>query len=557
MTQPHPYNDAEAKPSLIAKSLEKSLEKKHDNQAALEPDEKSALSTKSTNKPLNEAIFSAEGELTNERGAQFINNNQAPRQHEEDALCAKSHTQALNEAIFSAEGELTNERGAQFINNNRAPRQHEEDALCAKSAHLKWLWEQQPKGFNFDLATLKEFIIEQCLIPEPQTEVLQVVGTNGKGSTSLILESLALQLPNKKIGVFTSPHLVHFNERIRINGKMISDTSLINALKQIHTWHDSWVQSGNRGLTFFELSFASALFCFKQSGCDILILEAGLGGRLDATSAIPVTIGAVTSIGLDHMDYLGDNLSSIASEKAAIARPPMRCLCIGINAQQPIVLQSIKDTVDGITPIALSKLSDLNQLTIDNLPAILKPQHQQENAALALLVAKKLEWKLNTNLIKKAWDALRLPARFQLVELPHQPEFTLIVDGSHNPQAIESLLNTWKLHYPKIKPTLILGFAEDKLIRDVIQILAPISSAIILTPLHSPRSWNPESYKSIILDVKEVKQNETQVSVVPTCKEAINLAYAIGSPTLLAGSLFLVGECLAIVENTKHLSSSQ
>ena len=488
----------------------------------------------------------------------LINHNRAPRQHEEDALCAKSHTQALNEAIFSAEGELTNERGAQFIDNNRAPRQHEEDALCAKSAHLKWLWDQQPQGFNFDLATLKEFINLYSLTPESGSEVIQIVGTNGKGSTSLILESLALQFPDKKVGVFTSPHLVHFNERIRINGAMVNDDALVRALERIHDWHDAWVEAGKRGLTFFELSFATALSCFKEAHCNCLILEAGLGGRLDATSAVTATIGALTSIGLDHMDYLGDNVAAIASEKAAIARPPMRYLCVGINAaKQTDVLAAIKTTADAQVPVIIAELADLEALASVSLPKVLQTQYQQENASLALLIVKKLEWQLTSPIIQNAWKNLRLPARFESIKLAKKPEFTLIVDGSHNPQAIRALIATWQLHYPDIKPTLILGFAEDKLIQEVLELIAPLASSIILTPLHSPRSWNPQSYLDILLDIRQIKQNEIQVSVASTCQEALNQACSLAKPTLLAGSLFLVGECLALIQQTQHYSSSQ
>ena len=178
---------------------------------------------------------------------------------------------------------------------------------------LDWLYSTQTFGIKLGLDRPKRLLRQFFANPTPTTKVIHVTGTNGKGSTCAIIDALA-RAAGLRCGLFTSPHLVDFRERIRINEEMIPETKVLSSLIELRQLLADWEHHP----TFFEITLAVAMRHFKESECDLIILETGMGGRLDATTAIPANVCAITPIALDHSEWLGDTIEKIAAEKAGI-----------------------------------------------------------------------------------------------------------------------------------------------------------------------------------------------------------------------------------------------
>lgn len=285
--------------------------------------------------------------------------------------------------------------------------------------------------------------------------VITVGGTNGKGSCTKTLESI-YSAAGYKTGLYTSPHLMEFNERIRIQNQAISDDALIDAFEIVEH------ARANIILSFFEFTTLAALWLFQQSDCDVLILEVGLGGRLDAVNIVESDVAIVTSIALDHQDWLGDNCDAIAYEKASIARENKPFICGDIDPPARL-FETVAEKK------AILYLSNRDFFYPAQLPV---PHLKQQNVATAIAAIELLQNVLPVSVDQMAQGICNtvLPGRFELISSP----LPCVLDVAHNPQA-----STWLAEQvrqlPRAKKTIaVIGMLNDKAIIETIEPLLPL-----------------------------------------------------------------------------------
>jgi dihydrofolate synthase/folylpolyglutamate synthase len=327
-----------------------------------------------------------------------------------------------------------------------------------------------------------------------ETKVVTVAGTNGKGTTCAMLEQVLL-LAGHTVGVYSSPHILKYNERIRINGEDAFDTQIIEAFAAINCARE------DVSLSFFEFATLTGLYLFKASNLDVVLLEVGLGGRLDATNIIDSDIAVVTSIDLDHQEYLGDTRESVGAEKAGIFR-----------ASKPAIVGE-PDIPDSVLEVAQRTGAELycvgkefsyqlsqsdpqhwnfnsTQRAISQLPL---PQLPLPNAATALAVIE-LGWpEISVDIIKQAIGSARLEGRFERV--CEQP--LIILDVAHNPHAAKYLstrLNTFKFK----RLYALCGMLKDKDCAEVINILSEQIDHWSFTALDTDRSASPQQLQTAL-----------------------------------------------------------
>lgn len=395
--------------------------------------------------------------------------------------------------------------------------------MLSYSSALDWLYSTQMFGIKLGLEGITR-LLQACGVLYPRARVIHVAGTNGKGSTCAFAESVA-RAAGYSTGLFTSPHLVRFNERIRVNGEQIPDADAARLICKVKDTVAAWETPP----TFFELVLAIALLYFAERGVDIIILETGMGGRLDATNAVPKDVAVLTPIGLDHTQYLGETLYDIAAEKAAIFawhRPALSA------PQQPEAVRAMHEA-------ALRMDTDYRIITEEcELPLGLHGDFQRRNAALALAALRALPHFLaSEEEIARGLADTRWPGRFEEVAP------AVIMDGAHNPPAIRVLVDTWQATYGEQKARCIYAGSADKALDEVLQLLSPIVEEWVLPPVQSPR----------ILPPAEMAQKVRAHSAAPLTMPA-TMAEALASlppHTLICGSFFLLGEAMAELTRTR------
>ncbi|MBY0462293.1 MAG: bifunctional folylpolyglutamate synthase/dihydrofolate synthase [Alphaproteobacteria bacterium] len=363
---------------------------------------------------------------------------------------------------------------------------------------------------------------------------LHVAGTNGKGSTIAFCRSI-LEEAGYRVHAYTSPHLVRFNERIRLNGKLIDDDLLCKTLKDIVQINDS------NPITFFEATTAAAFVLFSKIPADVLLLETGLGGRLDATNVIESSLmSIITPISLDHQEFLGDTLPKIAFEKSGIIKP--NCPVV-ISKQTPEVIEVLKREaiLKGSPCYIFDKDWNLDILA-PYPPPNLKGDHQRINAATALKTLS-LCFNLQPEAIRKGLQSAKWAGRLQcLAEGAHE----IWIDGAHNSGGAEALaaeLKKWNPDKPLIG---IFGMKERKDAKLFIKTLGPCFEEIFFIPLtennKTGKSYSPDDLLRIA-EKEGISANKTGNYQDALTK--IQKKYP-QSRTLITGSLFLVGEVLGL-----------
>lgn len=382
---------------------------------------------------------------------------------------------------------------------------------------LDWLYSTQMFGIKLGLEGITR-LLQACGVLYPRARVIHVAGTNGKGSTCAFAESVA-RAAGYSTGLFTSPHLVRFNERIRVNGQEIPDADAARLILKVKSIIEPWETKP----TFFELVLAVAMMYFAERETDLIVLETGMGGRLDATNAVPKDVAVLTPIGMDHTQYLGDTLYDIAAEKAAIFawhRPALTA------PQQPEAIRAIHAAAQAMD-------TDYRVVTEEcELPLGLHGNYQKRNAALALAALRALPHFLASDTeIAQGLATVQWPGRFEEVA----PQ--VIMDGAHNPPAMQVLTDSWQERFGTRKARCIYAGSADKALDEVLELLSPIVSEWVLPPVQSPR----------ILPPQEMAEKVRAVSNAPIHTPA-TLAEALSTMpphTLICGSFFLLGEAKA------------
>jgi len=386
---------------------------------------------------------------------------------------------------------------------------------------LAWLYSLQRFGIKLGLENIRRLLTEQHVDLRDGT-VIHVAGTNGKGSVCAMIDSI-LRAQNYRTGLFTSPHLITFRERIRVNGEMVSEDAAANGLTTIRDLVHGW----DPHPTFFEVTTALALKYFSEAKIDIVILETGLGGRLDATNAIQSDVSVITSIDFDHEKWLGESLREIASEKAGIIKPNVPVVC---GRQRPVAEEVIR-TRAAECEAPLQFVNDSYQRT----PVGLSGEYQKQNAALAIAALRAAKIDIDDSSIARGLATVDWPTRFQ------RWDDRIVIDGAHNPAAARVVAQTWRESFGDQRASLILAILSDKDLRGIYEALAPIATCVFLPKIRSERAASPKDLARTVSTITP----SLPYSVIDSIADALVLARAKPNPVLLTGSLHFAGEALA------------
>lgn len=371
--------------------------------------------------------------------------------------------------------------------------------------------------------TRMEALLRRLAFKKGALRVIQVVGTNGKGSSVAFMESI-LKEHGILCGLFTSPHLCTARERIHINGELISESDFIQAAEHILLVSNSMEEQPS----FFECMLAMALWIFKQKGVAVAILEAGLGGRLDATTAVERDIVGVSMIDLDHQNILGSTLEAIAREKIAAARPRQKVI---IAKQDAVVLQTIEEQQKAVG-------FQLIEAEACKLPLGLFGEHQAMNAGLALACLAELNVALEPKQVALGLQKVSWPGRFEIID----GDPLIVLDGAHNPSGIRTLVCAIKQH-PKTKDTpLVLVFGSMVSVNTLEKIALLKELNILRVFLHQPKNPRTESLDTLRGYCAEVGLDPNSIEAFSSWPTAVELAKSQHATLLVCGSLYTVGE---------------
>lgn len=405
-------------------------------------------------------------------------------------------------------------------------------------------------GIKLELETI-ENILHLLDNPQNHYKTIHIAGTNGKGSTATYIASL-LEKAGFKTGLYTSPHLVKFNERISINGRQISDDKVIQAYEAVHE-----KDIGTRKATFFELATAMAFDYFSREKVDWAVIETGMGGRFDATNIILPQVSVITNLSLEHTEYLGKTIKAIAWEKGGIIKPktpvvtgvsqPTGLGVINAIAQenQAPVFEYKHDFSMRKTP---QKETYIYQGLFQTFKDLVKPlpgNHQKENLSLALaaveLVFSRLrkenpQYDLTPALVKEGLSHARWPGRLEVVmEKP-----LVILDGAHNLKAAQLLGRHLRQTLGDKKLTLVIGILDDKPYEAMLKSLVPCAERVIITRAKIDRSLETQ-----VLEAAARKFTNKKIQIIEDVKTAVSHAISTSSDddvVCIAGSLYVAGE---------------
>ena len=369
---------------------------------------------------------------------------------------------------------------------------------------LSYLEQLHPSAIDMGLQRVQQ-VATQFGLGRPAPLVITVTGTNGKGSTCAFLESLLLA-QGLKVGVYSSPHLLRYNERVRIAGVDASDEQLCDAFAALE------VARADISLTYFEMGTLAAFWLFERAALDAVILEVGLGGRLDAVNLIDADISLITSIGLDHTDWLGDTRESVAFEKAGILRAGKPALCGDLDPPMPL-LQRVAELdcplflrardYDLVVDASVWHWRGLSArgevLQLDNLPLLDLPL---ENAALAVQAYALLDLPWQPAAIAAALLATRVVGRLDRRELNWQGKrLTLLLDVGHNPHAAEYLAQLLAARPLRGKRLAVFGLLADKDLAGVLKALQDEIADWAVVDLPTERSRPAAELKAALLSL--------------------------------------------------------
>ena len=421
------------------------------------------------------------------------------------------------------------------------------DAPRTPQEGLDFLASRSPSTVVLGLERMHE-ALEELGHPELRLRSVQVGGTNGKGSTCAFLDSI-LRAAGHRVGLYTSPHLVRVNERIQVGGVPIDDETLGTRVVEVLRKAPSAMEA-----TYFELGTLVALEHFARSQVEVAVLEVGLGGRLDATTAARPRLTAIARVGMDHMEFLGDTLEAIAREKAAILR---KGVPVVVAQQRPEALAIIETCASWVGAPLLVEGRDFSldglgryrspELSLDGLALALHGEHQHHNAAVAVTCARLLEQQgvpVGPEAIRTGLQRTRWPGRLE--QVPGHPP--LLLDGAHNEDAVAALVAALDaVPYAGRPVHLVFGVVSDKRVEPMLRMLLPRCASASFTPVPTPRSLDPASYLPLASSLCAV------VDVAPSPEEALSRARVRAGPdawVLVAGSLYLVGAVKALLEHT-------
>jgi dihydrofolate synthase / folylpolyglutamate synthase len=366
--------------------------------------------------------------------------------------------------------------------------------------------------------------------PHQHLRFIHVAGTNGKGSVCAFLESI-YRHSGLRVGLFTSPHLVSFTERIQVNRVPISQPDVSRLTQKLIEHLGGPREQWPFRPTFFEFVTILALVYFQQQKCDLIIWETGLGGRLDATNIVTPLASVITNIQLDHQQWLGNTVAEIAREKAGIIKPGVPVITAAIN---PDALSFIRSTaVAAQAPVTLVDKTDPAIRTLS-----LAGEHQKTNASVALATIRALQDTIRVppSALTEALTHTFWPGRLQQVQIRGS---TFLLDGAHNPDGARTLTDALEHLFPNRERTLVIGLFKDKAWQEMCDILIPDAARVFLVPLHNERSANPDDVHAYCAE----RWPSTRLTISSSSAAAIDAALKFPF-IIVAGSLHLIGEVM-------------
>jgi dihydrofolate synthase / folylpolyglutamate synthase len=384
--------------------------------------------------------------------------------------------------------------------------------------------------------------------PQAKLRFIHVAGTNGKGSTCAMLESI-YRAAGLRTGLFTSPHLVSFRERIQVGRararQLISENEVVRLVEKFRALSAQFPEDHHP--TFFEVVTVMALEFFAEQKCDVVIWETGLGGRLDATNIVTPLASVITNIGLDHQQWLGETLEKIAFEKAGIIKPG---ILVATATDEPEALAVIKKiAAERNAPLTIVKEGDLPTSPADAVA--LRGEHQERNAALAVATVEILQKQIPVSESQIA-DGLRnvqWPGRLQLMEKDGR---RFLLDGAHNVAGAKVLREAIEQNFRAEKKALVLGILEDKDWRHICEMLAPLAETILAVPVSSNRTAEVKQ----LAEVCHAANSSAKVFACASLGEAFQKAPG-KDLMVVTGSLYLVGEALELLEYSPSAKSER
>ena len=430
---------------------------------------------------------------------------------------------------------------------------------------IQYLYSLQKYGIKFGLDNITRLAFELGN-PHKLFHTLHVGGTNGKGSTSAIAASI-LQAAGFTVGLFTSPHLISFTERIRINGAEITEQDVVGHSEEVR---DVALHMPDFSPTFFEVVTAMALLYFSRKKIDIAVIEVGMGGRLDATNIIAPDACVITQISYDHMDYLGKALKDISREKAGIIKTgiPVVSALQEPEAMDIIQMKAIEHNAE-LSVYGRDFASRLHRedasgilfdyqdahVTIDNVYLPLAGVHQMQNASMAIRAVSLVSQSMSDRCIKEGLKNTKWPGRLELIH--NDPP--ILIDGAHNPAAAvvlsQALKDIFLKSYKNI--ILILGIMGDKDIAGILKPLLPLAAHIVFTRPSYTRAASPETLSHVAESM-----GFSRVHTAHTVKNALLIGmknasnYEPGSALIVVtGSFYTIGEAMEVLGQTGVLTT--
>lgn len=421
---------------------------------------------------------------------------------------------------------------------------------------VQWMFNLERFGIKLGLDNISEFLSR---IGNPQNDFrsVHVAGTNGKGSVCAAIASI-LKEEGTSVGLYTSPHLIDFRERIMVDGEMISEEDVVRLGESLKSEMDSMAdESEEKQLTFFEFTTGLAFKHFSEAGVDMAVVEVGMGGRLDATNVLRPEVAAITRIGMEHTTYLGRTIEEIAGEKAGIIKrdvPIVSCeksatplsviSSVCAAKQSPLRLIdrdfSVETTASGLTG---SVFDYEGRKPVRRLRIPLIGGYQVENAAMAIAVCEELDARgihVSEQSMRNGLSNIVWPARLDI----WSREPLVIIDGSHNPEGVAASTDVLaKLGLTPI--TYVVACMSDKDAKGIVRALAPTARRIIATQVNIGRSANASDIGTIASE-----ESVGTVEIVTEANEALNRAVSTdaGEGTCIIGSFYLAGEAMKWLE---------
>lgn len=404
-----------------------------------------------------------------------------------------------------------------------------------------------------------QWVLERIGHPEASQRFIHIAGTNGKGSTTALVHNV-LQAAGYRVGMYTSPYLEAFTNRIGVGGKDIDTDALISLVERLRPHFEAVNQSSLGPITQFEVTTLLALAYYQELGLDFIVWEVGLGGRMDATNVVTPAVSVITNIGRDHTEVLGDTLAQIAAEKAGIVKAGIPVVT-AVNDQEALAV------IEDVAANAAAPLMRLGQeyfyvrnwfsleeqsfdyqdpsMQLADLRIQLMGAHQCQNAATALAVISQLRrqgFKIDEQACRDGLESTCWPGRLEVMQ--RQP--LIIVDGAHNPHGTLALRQALRDYFPGRQIAMVLGILQDKERAEMLGHLLPLATRVIFAAPNFGRATDPQ------LLLQEAALQQVPARAAASVAEAIDIALAelaADEILLVAGSLYIVSEARDHLKN--------